>query len=226
MILENVKPLMIVWLPVEASLGFDFGLTTTRIGEGMWDKTVDFVLRRTSGDRKLKVAEIPIPFYFYENIGSDKKNDENTTGFLLDSCSENIDVSYPDSPTTQSDTTATAVANLKVDETFIVKNTLDVSFRVKLGSTPVSIFRALMKRVLTNPEIIKNLRFSWFWREYVMGYAKCVDYNEEPISGTDLVMIRIKFQSYNQTTQETSAGSADAGAKPIDGLVEYSLRNS
>lgn len=217
---------MIIWLPV----GVDYGTTElaeiagnliSKVGYSFKNDAVDYVLRRTVNE-KITFTRIPIPFYFYENLVEDKSNNANQTGFILDSCTENIDLSYADTPTTQSSSVGEAVGSaLNANNTFTVKNTLEVSFRVKNGSTIVSVLRALMKRVLTDPSTARDIRFSWYWREYIMTNSKCIDYNEAPITGTDLTLIKIKLQ---KTGSEEEKSTGDVGSEEgFTGRVTYDV---
>lgn len=226
MILQNVKPLMIIWLPVGAAYGTTelveiAGNLNNAIGDSFKNDAVDYVLRRTVNE-KVTFARIPIPFYFYENLFESKSNAANQTGFILDSCVENIDLSYADTPTTQSSSVGEAVGSaLNANNTFTVKNTLEVSFRVKNGSTIVSVLRALMKRVLTDPLTARDIRFSWYWREYIMSESKCIDYNEAPVTGTDLTLIKIKLQKTG--SEEEKSGGDTLKEEHFEGKVKYEI---
>lgn len=212
MLVENAKPLLIVWLPMTA-----FGLSSEtiskingklyrsesmKIGDSWLDDTLDFVLSRTVENERV-LGHIPIPFYFYERLSNEKDAGADTTGFLLDSVSEHINISYPESPT--ADTPGSTKASV-----LTVRNTIDVNFRVKLDSTIVSVLRFLLKRVLTNKNTAKNIRFSFFWNEYVLSYCKMVDYDEEPITGSDLTLLKLKLDTFNYLTTEDEAKNATA----------------
>lgn len=215
MILDNVKPLMIVWLPVGgkmAEIGDWFGKQFTfDTGEksSFVDDAVNFVFNRTT-NYKQAVTSIPIPFYFYERLANVAGDD--VTGFLLDSVTENIDITYPDTPTTQSDSVAGALA----DKTFALKNTIEISFRVKNGSTLVSVFRSLMKRVLTEPDTVRDILFDFYWHEYIMKNARVADYNESPVGTTDMTMIKIKLQKSTEVPSALQSGDADGKEVPKD----------
>jgi len=211
MLLENVKPLLIVWLPVTAvNLSEGLDLSGVKIGDSNLQDAVDFVIKRTK-ENDVLVGQIPIPFYFYERLSSEKDASDEAMGFLLDSVTENIDISYPESPT--SDTTNEQKASVVT-----VRNTINVSFRVKLNSTIVSVLRFLLKRVLTNKETVKNIRFSFFWNEYVLSYCKMINYDEEPITGTDLTLLKMKLETFSHPgTVGSGTGTAQKfSTSPLD----------
>lgn len=212
MILDNVKPLMLIKFPVQ-SLAFGTetveGIVNTVVDYTQW-KAFDWVIRRTENTQGLGVVRIPIPFYFYERMADVKSNEDIFTGFMLDSCTENIDLAYPDSPTTQISQGNDGIS-LNLNDSFMIKNTLEISFRVKNNSTLVTVFRSLMKRMVTNLEIAKEIRFSWYWKSFILTDAKLLDYNEAPIGNTDLTMIKIKLlHAYSEDT-----------AKGTDGVTKY-----
>ena len=200
-----MKPLMIIWAPVSylsfgelTNLGsFDLSIA----GSSFLNDAVDFVARRTKSNNYL-ITRIPIPFYFYERLWSDKKDNDNAAGFLLDSVSESIDLEYPETPSTDVKNTDNSVVR--------VRNTVEIAFRVKMNSTLVSVFRFLLKRMMTDIETAINLRFSFYWNEYVLSTAKCLDYNEAPIPGTNLTLIKMKLETFKERSivDPTSATSS------------------
>lgn len=192
MLLENVKPLMIVWLPITVST--EKPATELPIGSSWLDYAVDFVTLKTV-ENSTYIGSIPIPFYFYERLSNAKDASDDATGFLLDSVEENIDLSYPETPT------ANTMGNTKAT-ILTIRNTLEISFRVKMNSSIVSVLRALLKRVLTNYETAKNIKFSFFWNEYLLLDAKLIDYNEAAVTGTDLIALKIKLENF-QPGEET-----------------------
>ena len=202
MILENVKPLLIVWLPVTSPDDISRLDFSTDLGNSFMNDAVDFVTRRTKENRYL-ITSIPIPFYFYERLSNDKDSSDDVTGFMLDSVEENIDLSYPETPT------ANTLGNTKA-AILTIRNTIDVSFRVKMNSTIVSVLRLLMKRVLTDYDTAKYIKFSFYWNEYALSDCKIIDYNEAAVTGTDLTVLKIKLESF-QPGEENSTDQASQG---------------
>lgn len=221
MLIENAKPLLIVWLPVNTpkiisgavSLLKDLGLKDASLerGSSFINDTVDFVVSRTQENDKV-LTHIPIPFYFYERTSNAKDASDDATGFLLDSVSENIDISYPETPT--ADTPGSTKATV-----LTVRNTINCNFRVKMNSTIVSVLRFLLKKVLTDKDLARNVRFAFFWNEYVLSYCKMVNYDEEPITGTDLTLLKMKLETFQYDSDEGVQQVAEI--KPLSGLVSY-----
>ena len=60
----------------------------------------------------------------------------------------------------------------------------------------MSVLRFLLKRVLTDVETAKDLRVSFYWREYAISHARILDYNEAPVGNTDLVLLKLKMATY------------------------------
>lgn len=209
MILENVKPLLIINYPTKNLL---FGTETIGgIVEWVKERTsgwaTDWVIRRTSNTQGQEIIRVPIPFYFYERLADVKSNEDLFTGFLLDSCVENIDLAYPDTPTTQIVTDDKSnQPTLALNDAFMIKNTIEVGFRVKNNSTLVSIFRAMMKRLVTDTEVAKNTRFSWYWRTFILTDAKLLDYNEAPVGNSDLTLIKMKFLHSIEDSKKSTSG--------------------
>ena len=222
MLLENVRPLLIVWLPIttrqpNASTSNISEATETlekAPSESSWlDTGVNFVLNRIKEPDKL-VGAIPVPFYFYERLSNSKINSDETAGFLLDSVSESISLSYPETPTT-------GIVGEEKAKVVTVRNTIDVAFRVKLGSTIVSTLKFLLKSALTDYKTARNIRFGFFWRDWVLSVCKIVDYNEAPITGTDLTMLKIKFETFQPNAgSETSQAATVSSINPS--AVTYS----
>lgn len=210
MILENVKPLLIINYPTKNLL---FGSETIGgivnfVKESTSGWVTDWVVRRTSNTQGSGTIRVPIPFYFYERLADVKSNEDLFTGFLLDSCVENIDLAYPDTPTTQIVTdSGTNQPTLALNDALMIKNTIEVGFRVKNNSTLVSIFRAMMKRLVTDTEVAKNTRFSWYWRTFILTDAKLLDYNEAPVGNTDLTLIKMKFLHAVEDEKKSTSGS-------------------
>lgn len=209
MLLDEVKPLLILWLPIKTnwlSALHDTSFLSPAEQGGTWRNIVDFVVRRSvqNQDSNLIVARIPIPFYFYERLTANKDDTDLSTGFLLDNISESIDMEYPDVPTViegiQDDMQPKQMAR--------VKNTIEASIKVKTGSTLVSVLRCLLKRVLTDVTTAKDLRVSFYWREYAISHARILDYNEAPVGNTNLVLIKLKMATYR--SEETNMTQNDA----------------
>lgn len=213
MLLDEAKPLLILWLPIKVSwLSWlsDENLLSPAEQGSTWRDALDFVIRRSvqNQDSSLIAARIPIPFYFYERLTTNKDDSDLATGFLFDSVTESIDMDYPDVPTVIEDINS----ELQPKQMARVKNTIEASFKVKTGSTLVSVLRFLLKRVLTDVSVAKDLRVSFYWREYVISHARILDYNEAPVSNTDLVLIKLKMATYRSEESNTTTGQAT----PID----------
>lgn len=201
MLIENAKPLMIIWLPVKALTGL-VGSDATNLGKldlgASWlNDAVDFVTRRNKENSYL-ITHVPIPFYFYERLADNKDQSPNSDGFMLDSVTENIGIEYPDTPST-----STKEFHNQDNNIIRMRNTIEASFRVKMNSTLVSVMRMLMKRVLTNIDFATDVRFSFFWNEYIMSRGKCLDYNEAPVSGTNLTLLKFKWEHYEEAAGAT-----------------------
>ena len=220
MILENVKPLLIVWLPITDPLSTFLtkqpSLNLSSLGPSWLNEAVGYIQRKTTADKGV-IGYIPIPFYFYERLLGIESNSDEAAGFLLDDVSENIAVSYPETPTasTPGSTKATVLT---------IRNTIELSFRVKLGSTIVSILRFLLKRVMTDYETAKNIRFSFYWREYALSACKLCDYNETPATGTDLTILRMKLETFKPGEPGAGAQTASTGGEPLPTNIGYSLK--
>lgn len=215
MLVGNARPLLIVWLPVNApKLITDISSLLKGRGTSFIGDAVDFVVFRTQeNDRTL--TQIPIPFYFYERTSNSKDASDDAMGFLLDSVSENIDISYPETPTAETNgSTKSAVLT--------VRNTINCNFRVKMNSTIVSVLRFLLKKVLTDKEMARDVRFSFFWNEYVLSYCKMVNYDEEPITGTDLTLLKMKLETFQYDSDDPA--SSVAKVTPGTGLISYVLK--
>lgn len=201
MLVDNAKPLLIVWLPV-----------TTK---ALLDETplAPLVIRTLPKENESLIGQIPVPFYFYERLSNAKDASEDMMGFLLDSVTENIDISYPESPTanTNGNTKATVVT---------VRNTIQANFRVKMNTTIVSVLRFLLKRVMTNKNIATKIRFGFFWKEYVITYAKLVNYDEEPITGSDMTLLKLKLETFNYPGEEKKTDAKKSDKPKVD--VKYS----
>lgn len=216
MLIGNAKPLMIIWLPVKG-IGNLFGADWTSLGSlnlgSSWlNEAVDFVTRRNK-ENNYTWSHVPIPFYFYERLSEGKDDSPNMEGFLLDSVTENIDIEYPDTPST-----STKEFHNEDNNIIKMRNTIEASFRVKMDSTIVSVMRMLMKRVLTNMDFATDVRFSFFWNEYIMSRGKCLDYNEAPISGTNLTLLKFKWETYQEaaTAVKEVAKTSDVPAGGLD----------
>ncbi len=210
MLLDEVKPLLIIWLPLKTEwLSFltDKNLLSPSEQGSTWRAATDFVVRRSvqNQDSSLIVARIPIPFYFYERLSSNKDDGDLATGFLFDSVSESIDMDYPDVPTVIEGING----EQQPKQMARVKNTIECSFKVKMGSTIVSVLRYLLKRVLTDVSVAKDLRVSFYWREYAISHARVTDYNEAPVGNTNLTMIKLKMATYRTDAVTETEGGAN-----------------
>lgn len=217
MLIGNAKPLMIIWLPVKG-IGNLFGANWTSLGSlnlgSSWlNDAVDFVTRRST-ENDYAITHVPIPFYFYERLSEGKDDSPNMEGFLLDSVTENIDIEYPDTPST-----STKEFHNEDNNIIKMRNTIEASFRVKMDSTIVSVMRMLMKRVLTNMDFATDVRFSFFWNEYIMSRGKCLDYNEAPISGTNLTLLKFKWETYQEAA--TAVKAAASTSSLVAGGLDY-----
>lgn len=198
---------MIIWLPVLVPGLTDIGeWLVSKVGLGFINGNSPIPLVRT---RLVKDAAgyVPIPFYFYERLSNAKDATDESVGFLLDNVTENIDLTYPESSTT-------GIQGSEKPPVVTIRNTIEVSFRVKTGSTLISVFRMLLKRGLTSYDMAKYIRFSFYWREYVITTAKLVDYNEEPLTGTDMVLLRLKLETFQE-----SEAATQVEASKIEGVV-------
>ena len=209
MLLDEVKPLLILWLPIKAtwlSALQDTNFLSPAEQGSTWRSAIDFVVRRSvqNQDSNLIVARIPIPFYFYERLTTNKDDTDLSTGFLFDNISESIDMEYPDVPTVIEG----IQDEMQPKQMARVKNTIEASFKVKTGSTIVSVLRFLLKRVLTDVSTAKDLRVSFYWREYAISHARILDYNEAPVGNTDLVLLKLKMATYR--TEETNTTQNNA----------------
>lgn len=211
MLLDEVKPLLIIWIPVKTNfLSFlqDTNLLSAGEQGSTWKGATDFVLRRTvqgQDSNALIVSRIPIPFYFYERLTSNKDDSDLSTGFLFDSISESIDMDYPDVPTVVEELNQEAQPKQMVR----VKNTVEASFKVKNGSTIVSVLRFLLKRMLTDADMAKDLRVSFYWKEYAISHARIMDYNEAPVGNTNLTLLKLKMATYRVSDVTSETGGAN-----------------
>lgn len=218
MITGDARPVLIVHFPIELYIGIPDIIPNIGVSwkGSIPSDVVNFITRRTRENENL-VGSVPIPFYFYERTSSAKDASDEAMGFMLDTIEENIDISYPETPTanTPGSTKATVLT---------IRNTIDIAFRVKMNSTIVSVLRALLKRALTDYDTAKNIRFSFFWNEYVLSNCKMVDYNEAAVTGTDLTVLKLKletFQPGNETATDTAGTTLDlpevSFTKPVMG---------
>lgn len=215
MLLGDAKPIMILWMPIFnplASLFNSVDKLTQMFGYSVagvsWmGDSVNWVDKRIRENTK-SITKIPIPFYFYERLGNDKENSDFATGFLLDSVTEAIALTFPDA--------ASSAAKIKdpTATTLNIRNTIDVTFRVKMGSTIVSVLRLLFKRALTDYQIANELLVDFIWNEYVITNARIIDYNEDPQTGTDLTMIKIRLETVQEEQGTIASVVSEAFPNP------------
>jgi len=214
MILEDVKPLMILYMPIVLpAIGSVNVMDFKQQGSSWMGATVDMLVRNTTNDNPVG-GYVPIPFYFFERLGNSKDGGDDETGFLLDGVEEDISIERPDAASTTENGVRAGQAQKPI-KTITVINTMDIMFRVKMGSTLITLLRALWKRSITDLDVAKNTRFDFFWQSYIMSGASLTDYNESNITGTDLVQIKIKLKKeYSSTSSLTDATEQVTVAEP------------